>query len=158
MGAIAKVPDHVAQVRVVATNALQNQTASVDRRFGRLELVHVAGPQQETVVRACTTCCVRDATNGDRCVLDVSLRIPDGALYPRVLRGDLAVRAERPNTQLIGAPIFVNWSAFKVARGRPPDLVYDFDRDGWPATWDNCWTTSECGPGGPRSRRLGRRV
>jgi hypothetical protein len=140
MGATVRVPDHLAQVRVVATNALQNQTASVDRRFGRLELVNVRGPMQESVVFACTSCCVRNAQSGDRCVLDTSLRVPDGALYPRVCEGTAPCGRNGANTQLIGAPIFVNWLAFVAARGRPTDLLYDFDRDGWPAIWDNCWT------------------
>lgn len=140
MGGMARVPDHVAQVRVAATNAIQNQTASVDRRFGRLELVHVRAPMQETVLHACTACCVRDAQNGDRCVLEKSLSVPDGALYPRVCEGTAPCGRNGANTQLIGAPIFVNWPAFKASRGRARDLVFDFDRDGVPAVWDNCWT------------------
>ena len=145
MGALAPVPDHVAQVRVVATNALQNQSASLARRFGRLELVHVRGPRQETVVHACTSCCVRDATSGDRCALDAPLRVPDGALYPRICTGPGPCGRNGANTLVVGAPIFVNWSAFKVAHGRPPDLVYDFDGDGLPAAWDNCWTDWNAG-------------
>jgi hypothetical protein len=145
MGAIASVPDHVAQVRIAATNALQNQTASLDQRFGRLELVHVSGPAQERVVYACTSCCVRDAKSGDRCLLDASLRLPDGAIYPRVCEGTAPCGRNGANTQLVGAPIFVNWSAFKAARGLSSSLVYDFDRDGWPAIWDNCWTDPNSG-------------
>jgi hypothetical protein len=144
MGASARVKDHLARVRVVAVNDVRSQNAPARRRFGRLELVSVSGPRQERVVHACTSCCAPSAS-GDRCTLDLSVNVPDGPLYPRVCSGTAPCGKNGATTQLVGAPIFVNWNAFKRARGLSTDLAYDFDRDGYPATWDNCWTKPNSG-------------
>jgi|GEM_PF-6805675 len=145
MGSMVPLGDNEALVRILARNDLANQGA-LDRRFDRLELVHVGPPNAngnvaETVVHACTSCCTRDAVNGDRCELNnVSISLPSGAIYPRVCEGTAPCGVNGANTLLVGAPIFVNWSAYKTANGWPGDDIYDFDADGVPAIWDNCWT------------------
>ena len=146
MGSLVQVPDNEAIVRVAATNDLANQSAALDRRFDRLELVHVAardanGNVAETVLHACTSCCVRDAVNGDRCTIDnLTLAVPNGAIYPRVCKGTAPCGKNGANTLVVGAPVFVNWSAFRSANGWPADDIFDFDGDGVPAVWDNCWS------------------
>jgi hypothetical protein len=140
MGSLAAVPDRVATVRVTALNDVRNQPA---RRFGRLELVQPSGtPAQERIAYACTGCCRRSAS-GDRCTLDASVRLTDGAVYARICSGTAPCGRNGANTLLVSAPVFVNWSAYK--RARSLDTAYDFDADGWPAVWDNCWTHANGG-------------
>lgn len=142
MGGVASVPDRVARVRVVATNDVRNQPS---RRFDRLELVQPSGsPPTERITYSCTSCCTR-SNGGDRCALDASLRLVDGALYARVCSGTAPCGRNGANTRVVSAPIFVNWNAYKRARGLSLDTAYDFDGDGWPAVWDNCWTDSNVG-------------
>ena len=148
MGSMAAIGDNEAILRVSATNDVMNQGA-LGRRFGRLELVHVNardanGNVTETLVHSCTTCCTPDDVNGDHCVLDdVTLPAPNGALYPRVCTGTAPCVNNGPNTVLVGAPIFVNWQAFKTANGWPAGDLYDFDGDGLPAVWDTCWLVAD---------------
>jgi len=139
MGYQIQVPDHIAKIRVTAVNDLLNQTPSLDRRFDRLELVHAGTPQSgPSVVHSCTDdCCSRDATNGDHCELVIDeLPVADGALYPRICSGEEPCTGNR--TVVVGAPVFVNWSAFKTSIGMPGNLLYDFDQDGFPAISDKC--------------------
>jgi hypothetical protein len=143
MGGLAAVPDRVATVRVTATNDRRNQPA---RRFGRLELVQPSGsPAQERIAYACTSCCTRNDASGDRCTLDASLRLSDGAVYARICSGTAPCGRNAASTLVVSAPVFVNWSAYKRARGLSLDTAYDFDADGWPAVWDNCWTNPNAG-------------
>ncbi len=148
MGSIAQIPGHVAIVRVAATNDVLNQNATPAWRFDRLELVGVSAPDAngnvtETLVHSCTNCCTRNDVTGDTCVLNnASLTVPDGAIYPRVCMGTGPCGKNGTNTVVVGAPIFVNWAAYKTAHGWPADDIYDFDADGQPAVWDNCWTTA----------------
>jgi hypothetical protein len=142
MGGVVSVPDRVAVVRVSATNDVRNQPT---RRFGRLELVQPSGwSTTERVVYACTSCCTRSDT-GDRCTLNTSLPIADGAVYARICSGTAPCGRNGANTRVVSAPVFVNWVAYKRARGLSLDTAYDFDADGWPAVWDNCWTDSNVG-------------
>jgi hypothetical protein len=143
MGGGARVPDRVATVRVSATNDLRNQPA---RRFGRLELVQPRGsPAQERVAYACTGCCTPDAASGDRCSLNASVSLADGAVYARICSGTAPCGRNGKNTVVLSAPVFVNWAAYKRAHGLALDTAYDFDGDGWPAVWDNCWTDANGG-------------
>jgi hypothetical protein len=121
MGSLVSVPDHQATVRVLARNALPNQSPAVGRRLDRIELVDAGGK----VVDSCQTCCKRGSAN----VADVcdhtfsSITVPDGALYARVceLAGNTECGTNGPQTVVIGAPVFINWSAFKSAHGISED-------------------------------------
>jgi hypothetical protein len=153
MGGITSAGDRVATVRVAATNDLRNQPA---RRFGRLELVQPSGsPAQERVAYACTGCCTRNDATGDRCTLNASVRLADGAVYARICSGTAPCGRNGASTLLVSAPIFVNWAAYKRAHGLSLDTTYDFDRDGWPAVWDNCWTDANPGQQDADADRVG---
>jgi hypothetical protein len=142
MGGLASVPDRVATVHVSATNDPRNQPS---RRFGRLELVQPSGfPASERIAFACTSCCTQSSA-GDRCSLDGPLRLSDGPVYARVCSGTTPCGRNSARTLLVSAPVFVNWPAFKRTHGLSLDTAYDFDADGWPAVWDNCWTDANSG-------------
>jgi hypothetical protein len=139
MGALASVPDHRATIRVEVRNDLANQSGSAARRLDRLELVDSAG----SVVAACDAgCCTRgSATVPDVCSQTFAeLEVPDGALYPRAceLAENTTCGTNGARTVVIGAPVFVNWSAFKAAHGLPDDPSCDFDGDGVPCWEDVC--------------------
>jgi len=155
MGSLVSVPDHVATIRVTARNSLLNQGPPLDRRLDRVELVDSFG----NVVAACdASCCARNAVTGDLCnVTFASLTIPDGALYPRVceLSGNTVCGTNGSQTVVIGAPMFVNWSAFKSAQGLPDDPTCDFDSDGVPCWDDNCDLAPNPSQANADSDRLG---
>jgi hypothetical protein len=137
MGSLVGVGDGLATVRVMAVNDLANQQPALDRRLDRLELVD----QDGAVVFACDACCTRNDVTGDVCSLEAEIAVPDGALYPRIcqLDGETSCAANDARTRLLGAPVFVNWADFKVARGLPPDdPSCDFDGDGLACWEDNC--------------------
>jgi hypothetical protein len=146
MGALVSVPDHQATIRVTARNDLRNQTPTLDRRLDRIELVDAFG----AVVAACTACCTRgDATVPDLCDQTfASLTVPDGALYARACElpgGNTICGTNGTQTLLVGAPVFINWSAFKAANGLPDDPTCDFDADGVPCYDDNCDLAANAG-------------
>ena len=146
MGALVSVPDHQATLRVTAQNSLLNQTPTLDRRLDRIELVDGFG----SVVASCTSCCTRgSATVPDVCDQTFSsLTVPDGALYPRVCElvgGATACGTNNVQTVLVGAPVFINWSAFKTAHALPDDPTCDFDTDGVPCFDDNCDLAANAG-------------
>jgi hypothetical protein len=133
MGALVSVPDHRATLRVSARNSPKNQTGKLARRFDRLELVDGKG----RVVAACQDCCTRDAT-GDRCERTfTALTVPDGALYPRIctLKDKPECGTAGKETVVVGAPVFINWPAYRKAKGVPD---CDFDSDGRACDADNC--------------------
>lgn len=138
MGSLVSVPDNEATIRVTARNSLSNQGAPLDRRLDRIELVDSVGG----IVASCdTACCTRDAANGDVCDATFSsIAVPDGALYPRVceLSGNTECGTNGSQTVVVGAPVFINWSAFKSANSLPDDPTCDFDADGVPCYEDNC--------------------
>jgi hypothetical protein len=139
MGSLVSLADGDATIRVEVRNDLANQTGGQDRRLDRLELVDAFG----TVVAACdASCCTRgNAAVPDVCVHTFSeMEAPDGALYPRAceLDGNATCGTNGAQTVVVGAPVFVNWSAFKTARGLPDDPSCDFDGDGAPCWADNC--------------------
>jgi hypothetical protein len=139
MGALVSVSDGRATVRVEVRNDLANQTGAAARRLDRLELVDALG----AVVAACDAgCCTRgSATVPDVCTQTFAeLEVPDGPLYPRAceLAENTTCGTNGARTLVIGAPVFVNWSAFKAARGLPDDPSCDFDGDGVPCWQDVC--------------------
>jgi hypothetical protein len=143
MGSLVSVPDHRATIRVEMRNDLANQAAAPGRRLDRLELVDAFG----NIVASCDAgCCTRgDAGAPDVCAHTFAeLSVPDGALYPRActLADNTSCGTNSAQTVVIGAPVFVNWSAFKAARGLPDDASCDFDGDGAPCWDDDCDLTA----------------
>ncbi len=144
MGSLLDVADQEVTLRISAVNHPDNQWGSSSgKRFDRLELVDQSG----AVVLAQS--CVYDVA-GDFCSVDTQLAgLADGAYYPRIcqLSGGATTcsavgASDTSDLRVIGAPIFVNWSAFKAANQLPDDPTCDWDADGVPCFDDNCWNTA----------------
>jgi hypothetical protein len=174
MGAELTTRDGLVDVRVRARNDPRNRNADprLGKRFDTLELVDDHG----LVVASCgagakppagaTECmCTRADDGADTCALAVdSLKLHDGAFYARIRMKDPAAAGCRSKDTpvflpgcdkiVIGAPIFVNWSAFQAKApyracrldanhlpcgeaGCLPKEV-DRDQDGWPDDCDVC--------------------
>jgi len=141
MGSQVSISDGFATVRVFARNDLANQGTPLERRFDRLELVDHSGEVQFS----CENCCERDDLEGDICFINQKIEVPDGALYPRICELDDNTKCvlNKQTTRILGAPMFVNWAAFKVANELPPDdPSCDFDGDGLTCFEDNCIATA----------------
>lgn len=139
MGNTVNAPAHRLRVRVWARNDARNQSDPA-RRLQRIELVG-AGDQ---VLASCTSCCVAgNAANPDRCSFETVLpSAPDGAIYARVCSASAGATCGQngAGSVIVGAPVFVNWPAYRLAAGQPADASCDFDGDGRPCWADNCWT------------------
>jgi len=144
MGGTVEAPSHWLRVRLHARNDLRNQADPL-RRMQRVELVG----NGDQVVASCTSCCVAgSATVADRCDWDAVLpAAPDGALYARVCStaGGPSCGQNGAGTVVVSAPLFVNWSAYRVAAGQPLDASCDFDGDAVGCAADNCWTDANPG-------------
>ena len=143
MGSLLAVTDSEATIRITAINDLANQTNGNDNRLERVELVNAA---DGSVIRSWP--CVLDSLNGDSCVvLDTIPNLPDGALYVRVceLEGGSECGLNGALTRLVGAPIFVNWAAYRGSLGIVDDPSCDFDLDGVACYDDNCWVDANPG-------------
>jgi hypothetical protein len=139
MGSIVSAPANRLRVRVWARNDARNQSDPA-RRLRRVELM---GPGAQ-VLASCTDCCVAgNAANPDRCSLETVLpSAPDGAIYARVCSAPTGEPCGQngAGSVIVGAPVFVNWPAYRLAAGQPADASCDFDGDGRPCWADNCWT------------------
>jgi hypothetical protein len=174
MGAQIEARDGLVDVRIRARNDPRNRDPNprLGKRFDTLELLDdrgllVASCGAGAKPRADTTeCqCTRADDGADTCALAIdSLKLHDGAFYPRILMQDPAKEGCRAkdnpiflpgcNKIVIGAPIFVNWPAFRARApyracelhadhlpcGESGCLSKDVDRDqdGWPDDCDVC--------------------
>jgi hypothetical protein len=174
MGGELMAPKRSVDVRIGVANDRRNFDANpqLGKRFDTLQLVDDAG----AIVAACglsprppagaSECrCTRAPDGADTCALSVdSLALHDGAFYPRVLMSHPDPNGCRSkatpiflpgcSTVIVGAPIFVNWSAFQARTpyracridpshlpcGEPGCLPKEVDRDqdGWPDDCDVC--------------------
>jgi len=174
MGAELDAPGGVVDLRIRARNDPRNRNANprLGKRFDVLELIDdrglVAarcGDKAKPPADAKECSCTRSDDGADVCSLSVdALKLRDGAFYPRILMDDPAPEGCRSKDApkflplcpkvVIGAPIFVNWSAFQsrtpyrrcrldpehLPCGQPGCLPksVDRDQDGWPDDCDVC--------------------
>jgi hypothetical protein len=174
MGAEIESAGGLVDVRIHARNDPRNRNPDprLGKRFDTLELVDdhgvlVAscgvGAKPRPDAKECR--CTRADDGADTCSLAIdSLALRPGAVYPRILMKDPAPEGCRSkgtpvflpgcNKVVIGAPIFVDWPAFRARTpyrvcqlhadhlpcGEPGCLAKDVDRDqdGWPDDCDVC--------------------
>ena len=174
MGGGVALADGLADVRIHARNDPRNRADDprLGKRLDALDLVDDrgaviascgAGTKPPPSAKACA--CARAADGTDTCTLEIdSLALHDGAFYPRLRMADPAPAGCRskdtpaflPFCKLaaIGAPVFVNWAAFRthgpyreclldpdhLPCGTPGCLPPEVDRDqdGWPDDCDVC--------------------
>ena len=174
MGAELAAPGGQVDLRIRARNDPRNLNANsrLGKRFDTLQLVDDAGaivagcganPRPPANATACS--CTRADDGSDTCSLSVdALQLHDGAFYPRILMSNPDPNGCRSkatpvflpgcSTVVIGAPIFVNWSAvqarssYRACRLDPNHLPcaepgclpqeVDRDQDGWPDDCDVC--------------------
>jgi hypothetical protein len=180
MGAdVALATDGLADVRIHVRNDPRNRNddPGLGKRFDVLTLVDDqgtvlascgSGTKIPANARACS--CARSADGLDTCTLEAdSLKLPAGAVYPRVLMNNPSPAGCRSQSTpsllplcsiaIIGGPVFVNWPAFASSGpyrqclldathlpcGTPGCLpaAVDHDQDGWPDDCDVCPSISD---------------
>ena len=181
MGAELATSDGLVDVRVHARNDPRNRDPNprLGKRLDSVELVDDRGQ----VVASCgagakppagaTECaCARADDGRDTCALSVdSLKLRDGAFYPRIRMKDPAAEGCRSKDSpqflpdcdkvILGSPIFVNWPAFAsrapyrqcrldaqhLPCGGAGCLAKEVDRDqdGWPDDCDVCPAVADPG-------------
>ena len=139
MGGLIDAPNGDIRVKVRAKNDPRSQSgdALLYRRFDRVEIVN----QQGDALDSCTSCCSHDDATGDVCAFDfpaVSLSSAGGAAYVRICGGSSPCGPDADSTSVISAPVFVNWNGFRASAGQESAALFDGDRDGVEAPYDNC--------------------
>ena len=161
MGAFLDAPGGRVAISVLALNDPRNAKGD-PRHTKRFDLIELLDADGEVLSSAQ---CTRVADGRDVCRLETSeLRVPDGAIYPRIRMTDPNARGCRsrqtpgllPNCGkvVIGSAIYVNWqhylasTPYRVCRFGPGDVPCgtpgclpverDRDRDGYPDGCDVC--------------------
>jgi hypothetical protein len=143
LGGMLTTTSSTVRLHVVAVNDPRNQVPTSefpnDRRLDRVELVSQSGV---LLFASAPASCMRGSGSvADRCDVTVDVPMTSGAVYVRVCEGSAACGTNGPNTVLVSAPIFVNWSSYRTVLGFPASEDHP-SPDGVPYVEDNCLTVS----------------